>query len=369
MTAQIHDKIVVNGKEHPLLNFPLQAYFELQNSSPFGEVMTCCRRGYLATWELTSDGMLYLNGIERFPKSDTPLPELFDGQVRVFANWFSGVLKIGEGNRVGRDTYSINFERTIEQEICHGQVNGKPKIIAHKRRKSYDPLAPDRPRSPLPSEVRVQGSNGEAEFVSDLNDMSQELERNSVDVLKRLVLRAALEFCLREKRLLRESDSVVIWYDQVVVMASNEIFYMELEPHIRIPCDHSFIKATVAFTDSIDDPVAMEGIALRRGIALASTATSYIYRRIGESSLVFLADLIKGMRFGEHPRNVGDEILEDFFDTYDKSRDVTEDDIEADKLRVQNNITRSLGSAGRYFLLQLLFVIGLVACAIYLIVR
>lgn len=338
MSAQIHDKIVVNGKEHPLLNFPLQAFFELQKSSPFVEVMTCCRRGYLATWELTSEGMLYLNAIERFPKSDTPLPELFDGQVRVFANWFSGVLKIGDGQQVGRATYSINFERTIEQEICHGQVIGEQKVIAHKRRKSYDPLAPDRPRSPLPSEVRVQGSNGEAEFLSDLNDMSHELERNSVDVLKRLILRAAIEFCLREKRLLRDSDSVVIWYDQVVVMALNEVFYMELEPHIRVSCDHAFIKATVIFTQSTDDPFVIDAIALRRGIALASAVTSYIYRRIGEDSLVFLADLIKGMRFGQHPRNVGDEILENFFDTYDKCSDVPDDEIEADKLRVQNNI-------------------------------
>lgn len=369
MTAQILDKIVVNGKEHPLQNFPLEAYFELQNETPFGEVMTCCRRGYLATWELTADGMLYLNGIERFPKSDAPLPEQFDGRGRVFANWFSGVLKIGDGNRVGPDTYSINFERTIEQDICHGRVNGEKKVIVHKRRKSYDPFAPDRPRSPLPSVLSVQGNNGEAEFVSDLNDISQELKRNSIDVLRRLILRAVLDFCLREKRLLRESDSVVIWYDQVVVMASHEVFYMEPEPHIRVPCDHAFIKATVLFTEHADDPSAMEGIALRQGIALASTVTSYIHRRIGEESLVLCADLIKEMRFGDHARNLGDEILEGLFDAYDKSKDVTDEDIEADKLRVQNNIAKSLGSAGRYFLVQLFFVIGLLASAIYLVAR
>lgn len=74
MTIQAGDILDYQGESYEIANNPLQSYFNLQNPAPvFQFTNTANWRGYIATWQITPEGKLFLTGISGTFADGTPV--------------------------------------------------------------------------------------------------------------------------------------------------------------------------------------------------------------------------------------------------------------------------------------------------------
>jgi len=150
MTAQIPERLKIDGKLVKLCSEPLEAYFEANGMKPaFPTMNSNCWRGYIGEWEV-KDGQLYLLGLdveggrswhanwsdeERAlweavgNMADAPtLEDLFpEKSLPILADWFSGVLRCGQGNIVNyvHGGYGSTYEKEFLIKIENGVVKGE----------------------------------------------------------------------------------------------------------------------------------------------------------------------------------------------------------------------------------------------------
>lgn len=114
MTAQIHELLILNGEETSMAFCPLlpendPRIVELTDDEIDCEniiLSTACWRQYLGTWEIKNDKFYLLNIDGRFKLADdTP----------VFADWFTGTLKIPQGKRL--EYVHMGYESVYEKEV------------------------------------------------------------------------------------------------------------------------------------------------------------------------------------------------------------------------------------------------------------
>ncbi|MCQ2093255.1 MAG: hypothetical protein MJY85_11325 [Fibrobacter sp.] len=135
MTAQIHERLILNGKSMTmacspaipkkvdvvtLSNNELRAEIAARKVSSFVE-SSACWRGYIGTWEI-KDNMLFLNKLEGRYKLISPTP--------IFASWFTGELKIPKGRivrYVHGEFYSL-YRKELYIHIEKGRVIGKRNV-------------------------------------------------------------------------------------------------------------------------------------------------------------------------------------------------------------------------------------------------
>ena len=120
MTAQSREIIYIDGKEEQMAAEPLAFYLNKNPQIQFKFSSTACWRGYYGTWTLEND-RLYL--IELEGNIDGPddswnpvvLQYLFPGQEKVFANWFSDIIKIEKGDLLEyvHMGYASKYERDL----------------------------------------------------------------------------------------------------------------------------------------------------------------------------------------------------------------------------------------------------------------
>ncbi len=109
MTAQITDRILINGKRYNLYSEPFHQYlFKVYKDNPRPEwinllpLSTANWRGYQASWSIV-DHQLFLNRIsgtyqnERGTLKRLNLKLIFGSSDPVKASWFSGTIKIPDG--------------------------------------------------------------------------------------------------------------------------------------------------------------------------------------------------------------------------------------------------------------------------------
>lgn len=124
MTAQIHERIILDGEETsmafcpPLPDGHPRIYKQRPNEAVRDEGdfilgSTACWRGYQGTWEI-KDGRFYLVGLRgRFQLRDgDPIP----------ADWFSGVLRVPKGEQL--QYVHMGFGTVFEQEVHIKIENG-----------------------------------------------------------------------------------------------------------------------------------------------------------------------------------------------------------------------------------------------------
>jgi hypothetical protein len=130
MTAQIPDRIIVYGEAMPLCTTPLCAYFDLVGNKPALEpVSSALWRAYIATWEILGE-RLYLVGIEATFRAGryAMLDDFFPGfPERVFAHWYSGVLRIPQGAllQYAHAGFASQTERDLLIDVEAGMVIGR----------------------------------------------------------------------------------------------------------------------------------------------------------------------------------------------------------------------------------------------------
>lgn len=111
--VQTPDILICNSKEYPLFVFPYlpkNSDFIIEDKSLAIDSVRCTRE-YKGTWEIQA-GKLYLKSLKGcYTKTSEDL---------LFADWFSGVLKIGKGDGFSnghRTKYEFEINLSVKQGI------------------------------------------------------------------------------------------------------------------------------------------------------------------------------------------------------------------------------------------------------------
>jgi hypothetical protein len=131
MTAQASEELLYEGKTIRLCSEPLALYLK-QNEVRFKAPSSACWRGYVGSWQIIeAEGAerLYLVGIEAYKDYETilRLPDLFPGFDKVFAHWFTGVLRCPQGELLNyvHGGYASTYEYDLMMEFKQG-------VLVHK---------------------------------------------------------------------------------------------------------------------------------------------------------------------------------------------------------------------------------------------
>ena len=141
MTAQVHEKLIYEGEEASMAFCPpLPANDprikelkddEIQERSSV-VFSTACWRGYIGTWEIKEGRFYLVDIIGRYN---------IVGESPIFADWFSGVIRIPRGKIL--HYVHMGFGSVYEEELHVKIENGlvvRTKVIDN-RRKKVDPFA------------------------------------------------------------------------------------------------------------------------------------------------------------------------------------------------------------------------------------
>ena len=134
MTAQFSELLMLEGKQHSLCSYPLASYFALGGESvAFRASSTALSRGYIGTWEILDQGQvqrLYLIRLQGSLQDESPvsLETVFPGYTeRVFAHWFSGTLRLPQGQLLHyvHGGFGSCYEQDLLIDVTRGVVTAK----------------------------------------------------------------------------------------------------------------------------------------------------------------------------------------------------------------------------------------------------
>ena len=134
MTAQFSELLLLEGKQQALCSYPLASYFALGGESvAFRASSTALSRGYIGTWEILDQGQvqrLYLIRLQGSLQDESPvsLETVFPGYTeRVFAHWFSGALRLPQGQLLHyvHGGFGSCYEQDLLIDVTRGVVTAK----------------------------------------------------------------------------------------------------------------------------------------------------------------------------------------------------------------------------------------------------
>jgi hypothetical protein len=115
---------------------------EEPSSSEVVMASTSCWRGYIGTWEIVED-KLYLIELKGYPGNNKrfTMNSLFPNQERVYAEWYSGEIKIPQGKMLHYEHmgYMSLFEKDLFLEFNKGMLVGSREVD---NTKTFDPKDP-----------------------------------------------------------------------------------------------------------------------------------------------------------------------------------------------------------------------------------
>jgi len=121
MTAQSMETIFIDGKKHFMASEPFGQYLMSITEAPdFYPPNTACWRGYTGTWKIEDD-RLYLVSLNGYIKTQEKeyqgidMNYFFPHQKSVFAEWFSGEIRIPEGKMV--QYIHMGYESLYEKDL------------------------------------------------------------------------------------------------------------------------------------------------------------------------------------------------------------------------------------------------------------
>lgn len=127
MTAQVAETLIYLGEHMSMCSQPLADYFMMVGARPsFETKSSACWRGYTGTWEIVDDRLylIELRGVLE-DGSAVALKTVFpDFPLRVFANWFTDVIRIPQGALLDyvHMGYGSTYERDLLIRIARGLV-------------------------------------------------------------------------------------------------------------------------------------------------------------------------------------------------------------------------------------------------------
>ena len=141
MTIQAGDILTYRGEKTTIATEPLKSYLEIHSDVGFILKSTGLVRGYIGTWEIKNN-QLYLISLLGFVENNkkVDLNYLFPNKMEVFASWYSGDIRIPEGELLKKINlgYASIFEKdrilSFKEGIIIGETvkdNTKPDNINH----------------------------------------------------------------------------------------------------------------------------------------------------------------------------------------------------------------------------------------------
>ena len=115
MTIQAGDILSYSGEKTTIATEPLKPYLETRSDVGFIFKTTALVRGYIGTWEIRNK-KLYLASLVGFIENNeqVDLNYLFPNKTEVFANWFSGDIRIPEGKLL--EKINLGYESVFEKD-------------------------------------------------------------------------------------------------------------------------------------------------------------------------------------------------------------------------------------------------------------
>ena len=115
MTIQAGDILSYSGEKTTIATEPLKPYLETRSDVGFIFKSSALVRGYIGTWEIRNK-KLYLTSLVGFIQNNkqVDLNYLFPKQTEVFANWFSGDIRIPDGKLL--EKINLGYESVFEKE-------------------------------------------------------------------------------------------------------------------------------------------------------------------------------------------------------------------------------------------------------------
>ena len=140
MTEQLHENLIYEGEDmtmpscsslphdHPAIVQLSDEEFEYQFSDTI-LLSSACWRGYIATWEIKKN-QLYLIAVKgRYQ---------MDGAEPIFADWFSGILRIPKGERLKNKALGLLSAHELELHIKINQGMVTKSEVIGSREKEYN---------------------------------------------------------------------------------------------------------------------------------------------------------------------------------------------------------------------------------------
>ncbi|MBK7566223.1 MAG: hypothetical protein IPI31_00195 [Bacteroidetes bacterium] len=125
MTAQAGERLFYKGEETLMAAEPLNQYLQNRNDIKFISPSTACWRGYFGQWEI-KDNKLHLIGLKAYLEGyrEVDLSYLFPRQKQVIADWFSGKIRVPQGEMLDyvHMGYASLYERDLILEIKNGEL-------------------------------------------------------------------------------------------------------------------------------------------------------------------------------------------------------------------------------------------------------
>lgn len=123
MTAQAEEILIYKGQEVLMDSLPLSDYLETREDLKFIADSSLCWRGYYGKWEILND-KLYLIEIQAFigDYKEVDLNYLFPNQEKVFANWFTGEIRIPLGQML--EHVNQGFDSVYEKDLLLFFIEG-----------------------------------------------------------------------------------------------------------------------------------------------------------------------------------------------------------------------------------------------------
>ena len=123
MTIQAGDILSYNGEKTTIATEPLKPYLKTRSDVSFIYKSTALVRGYIGTWKIRNT-KLYLISLLGFVNNNekVDLNYLFPNKTEVFADWFSGNIRIPEGELLNKINlgYASVFEKDRILNIKEG---------------------------------------------------------------------------------------------------------------------------------------------------------------------------------------------------------------------------------------------------------
>lgn len=124
MTAQFREVLFYKGERMGMAEEPLKPFLSMREDIQFASNCTACWRGYIGNWEI-KDNKLYLVELKFGFNVDETLEmnDLFPGQSEVFAEWYSGEIRVPTGERL--EYVHMGYASIYEKDIFLVFINGK----------------------------------------------------------------------------------------------------------------------------------------------------------------------------------------------------------------------------------------------------
>ena len=116
MTAQLKEILLYKGDKVGMATEPLAPYLQNIKDVNFSSRSTACWRGYFGIWELR-DKKLFIIKLQAYLEGykEVDLNYLFPGKNEIFADWFSGEIRIPQGEML--QYVHMGYESIFETDL------------------------------------------------------------------------------------------------------------------------------------------------------------------------------------------------------------------------------------------------------------